>query len=238
MNLSVYLIMVKTWKPTLLDLRLSFVIALIFPFIAQFLYLKTGALIPMVLYYGLVWGICIWRRGSTGYFNNQKTMYPKAFLMNVGIILMSLICAYFARIVNVHPNTSGIILTALVWATINAASEQLLWIYIFESWDLYLPWTEENKKKNWAYRIIGLILFSAFVGTIHTMYWVNFLHTVDSTMLIGVIFILLTTISGFLHLVVWRKGNEMIYTFIPHFLLNLLPLFWTGYSIIPYLLNF
>ena len=97
--------------------------------------------------------------------------------------------------------------------------------------------TAQNKKRNWLFRIIGLILFSAFVGTIHTMYWVNFLHTVDSSMLIGVIFILLTTVSGFLHLVVWRQGNQMIYTFIPHFLLNFIPLLWTGYSIIPYLLN-
>ena len=229
--------MVEPWKPTLLDLGLSFVIALTFPFIAQFLYLKTGALIPMVLYYGLAWGICKWRRGSTGYSHSSKKKYPSAFLLNMGVILMSLICAYFARIVNVHPNTMGVILTALIWATINAASEQLLWIYIFESWDLYIPWTEKNKKKNWLYRAIGLILFTAFVGTIHTMYWVNFLHTVDSSMLIGVIFILLTTISGFLHLVVWRKGNQMIYTFIPHFLLNFIPLLWTGYSIIPYLLN-
>ena len=27
----------------------------------------------------------------------------------------------------------------------------------------------------------------------------------------------------------------MVYTFIPHFILNLLPLLWTGYSIVPYL---
>ncbi|MHA1618452.1 MAG: hypothetical protein ACTSVZ_04160 [Promethearchaeota archaeon] len=229
--------MEKAWSPTALDLGLSALIAIAFPFIAQFLYFKTGALTPMIIYYGLAWGICKWRRGSTGYFNSFKTKYNRPFLVNVGVILLSLICAYFARIVNVHPNTTGVILTALIWATINAASEQLLWIYIFESWDLFLPWTEENKKKNGIYRAIGLILFTAFVGTIHTMFWVNFLHTVDASVLIGVIFILLTTVSGFMHLVVWRKGNQMIYTFIPHFLLNLVPLFWTGYSIIPYLLN-
>jgi hypothetical protein len=29
----------------------------------------------------------------------------------------------------------------------------------------------------------------------------------------------------------------MVYTFIPHFLLNLVPLFWTGYSILPFLIK-
>jgi hypothetical protein len=34
---------------------------------------------------------------------------------------------------------------------------------------------------------------------------------------------------------VWRESNQMIFTFIPHYLLNLLPFFWTGYSLLPYL---
>ncbi|WP_158301057.1 hypothetical protein [Thermotoga maritima] len=46
---------------------------------------------------------------------------------------------------------------------------------------------------------------------------------------------LMTTISGFIHIVVWRQSGNMVFTFIPHFLLNLGPLFWTGYSIVPYL---
>ncbi|WP_371806738.1 hypothetical protein [Candidatus Lokiarchaeum ossiferum] len=229
--------MEETWKPKPIDLGLSLVIAIAFPFIAQYLYSKTGALIPMILYYSLAWGISKWRRGSTGYFNAFKIKYPKTFLVNVGVIIASLICAYFARIVDDDPNITGVILTALIWATINAASEQLLWIYIFESWDLYLPWIEETKKRNWVYRIFGLLFFSAFVGSIHTLYWVNFLHTVDSTQIFGIIFVLLTTVSGFLHLIVWRKSNQMIFTFIPHFMLNLIPLLWTGYSILPYLLN-
>ena len=229
--------MITAWKPTRLDLVLSGIIAISFPFIANFLYLQTGALIPMLIYYGLAWGICKWRRGSTGYFNTFQKKYPRAFWVNVGVILLCIICAYLAPIIDENPSIGGVIFTGLVWATINAASEQLLWIYIFEAWDLYLPWTAENKTKNWVYRVIGLILFSAFVGMIHTMYWILFLHTVDSTVFFGVIFVLLTTISGFLHLVVWRKGNQMILTFIPHFMLNLIPLFWTGYSMLPYLWN-
>jgi hypothetical protein len=221
---------IKTpWSPSKPDLVFSIIITILLPFLAQFLYLKTGAFIPMVLYYGIAWGIVKWRRGSTGYFNQLPKKIPKSFYFSVGVILLCLICAYYARIITTPKDITGIILTAIFWATINAATEQLLWIYIFESWDLY------PSQKPRIFRIIGLILFSAFVGLIHTMYWIQFLHTVDSSMTIGIIFVLLTTVSGFLHLIVWRKSNHMIFTFIPHFLLNLIPLFWTNYSIIPFL---
>lgn len=223
------------WQPTNLDLILSIVLALGFPFLANVLYSQFHALLPMLLYYGLAWGIVKWRRGSTGYTNKAKQKFPLYFVINVGVIGISLIFAYFARIVQAEPNLGGIVVTALIWAPLNAASEQLLWIYIFDSWDLYLRHPSKPKNRQWAFRIVGLLLFTAFVGMIHTFFWVNFLHTVDSSNLFGVLFVIGTTISGYLHIVVWRTTNQMIYTFIPHFMLNLFPLFWTFYSIVPYL---
>ncbi len=230
--------MLDEWKPKPIDLVFSAVIAISLPFLSQMLYTNTGALIPMLSYYGIAWMLVKWRRGSSGYFNKSKEKPPISFFINLGVIGVSLIFAYFARIKTENPQLIGVILTGLIWATVNAASEQLLWIYIYESWDLYFSRSLENKTKRVIFQIIGLLLFTVFVGLIHTMFWVNFLHTVDASTIFGVIFVLLTTISGFLHLVVWRQSNQMIFTFIPHFLLNLLPLFWTGFSIIPYLLVF
>lgn len=227
--------MIQEWKPQTFDLILSVLFAIGFPFLAQILYLTTGALVPMLIYYAIAWGISKWRRGSTGYFTKLKGKPPIAFFVNLGVVIISLVFAYYARVVVVDVNIVGVILTGLIWATINASSEQILWIYIFEAWDLHPSRTKENKK-NLLYSIIGLILFTSFVGLIHVMFWVNFLHVVDSQTIFGIIFVFLTTVSGFLHLVVWRKSNQMIYTFIPHFILNLIPLFWTGFSIIPYLL--
>jgi hypothetical protein len=227
--------MTNEWKPTNVDLVLAAGISILLPLIAQFLYLKTGAFIPMLLYYGLAWGLVKWRRGSIGYFNSIPLKFPIAFFINIGVILLSLVCAFLAPIVNPNPDIEGTIITALIWAPLNAATEQILWIYIFEAWDLYNEKNSEQKGKSGVFSIIGLILFSTFVGMIHTMYWVQFLHVVDSTQVIGIIFVLLTTISGFLHIVVWKKSNKMILTFIPHFLLNLIPLFWTKFSILPYL---
>ena len=91
---------------------------------------------------------------------------------------------------------------------------------------------------NIACRIIGLLLFSAFVGLIHTSFWVQFLHIVQAGTLLGTLFIVLTSLSGFLHILVWRQSRQMVFTFIPHLMLNLVPIFWTNYSIIPYLFHF
>jgi hypothetical protein len=83
--------------------------------------------------------------------------------------------------------------------------------------------------------VIGLLFFSTFVGLIHTSFWVQFLNTVQAGTLFGTLFIVLTSLSGFLHIVVWRQSKQMVFTFIPHLILNLVPIFWTNYSIIPYL---
>ncbi|MBI9050112.1 MAG: hypothetical protein JEZ00_11875 [Anaerolineaceae bacterium] len=225
------ILVMAQWHPKKLDLALAVLIALLLPLVAGLLYGLTGALLPMLLYYGLAWGIVKWRRGSTGYFNPFPKKITPFFYVNLGVILCSLIFAYLARNQFSDSNSIGILITVLIWAPLNAASEQLLWIYLFESWDLY------PAKPRPAFRLIGLTLFTAFVGLIHTMFWAKFLDTVDPKQIFGLAFILLTTVSGFLHLVVWRKSNQMILTFIPHFMLNLIPIFWTNYAILPFLIR-
>lgn len=219
------------WRPQKLDLGLAVLIAGLLPITFGFLYDLTGALLPMLLYYGCAWAVVKWRRGSTGYFNPLPKRITGYFYINLLVIFSSLVFAYLAR--NVFPSTQpgGILITAFIWAPLNAAGEQLLWIYIFESWDLY-PITPRP-----LFRWVGLFLFTTFVGLIHIMFWAKFLETVHPDGFFGLLFILLTTASGFLHLVVWRKSNHMILTFIPHFLLNLVPLLWTHYSIVPYLVQ-
>ncbi len=233
--------MSKKWQPDKTDLLLATLIAIAYPFIARTLYNKTGALIPMLIYYGLAWGVFFWRRGETGYkkkFSNP----PVWFYINLLFIIIAVVIGYFARIEHEQENNYGMFLTASIWAPINAASEQLLWIYIFESWDLYFPSEESkntkgNKKKSIIGKTIGLILFSIFVGMIHTFFWVSFLHTIEPAQALGMIFVAITSITGFLHIIVWRQSKQMFYTFIPHFILNLIPTIYTGYSILPYLIS-
>jgi len=224
--------MYKSWEPAKLDLVLAAGVAIFLPFVAGFLYSRTGAFLPMLLYYGLAWGLVKWRRGTIGYRNAFPAKPPLIFYLNVGVILCSLLCAWLSPIVNRSIQPLGMLLTALVWAPLNAATEQILWIYIFEAWDLY------PKKVDIVYRVIGLLLFSTFVGLIHTSFWVQFLHTVQAGTLFGTLFIVLTSLSGYLHLLVWRQSRQMVFTFIPHLILNLAPIFWTNYSIIPYLFRF
>jgi len=223
-----------TWRPSKIDLLLSALIAVGFPALAGFLLGRGGALIPMLLYYGTAWALSVFRRGGSGYRLEIPPAPPASFYVNVMVILVALVCANIAGIRIDRPAYAGVILTALVWAPVNAASEQLLWLYIFDSWDLYGA-TRFRGAARLAMRGAGLALFTLFVGTIHTIFWARLLKTVEPASIFGIAFILATTISGFLHIVVWRRSGRMIYTFIPHFLLNLVPMFWTGYSMLPYL---
>jgi hypothetical protein len=222
----------QSWSPAKLDLALAAGIAISLPFAAGFLYDRTGAFIPMLIYYGLAWGVVKWRRGSTGYGNSFPHRPPRAFYLNVGLILVGLICAWMAPITHPDAQPLGVWLSALIWAPVNAATEQILWIYIFDAWDLYPP------QLRLAYRLLGLFFFSAFVGLIHALFWVEFLHTVQAGTLFGTIFVVITSLTGFIHIIVWRQSRQMVFTFIPHFLLNLLPFFWTNYSMVPYLFQF
>lgn len=194
--------------------------------------IKQPGTLPMVINYTLAWGIVKWRREYTGYFHKNAGKPPIVFSINLAVIGAALIFAYRARVAVSSPDTVGIIITALCWATISASSEQLLWIYIFESWDCF---TQANRKT--LMRIAGLGFFTLFVGMIHIRFWTLFGEAADPKFTAGIIFVILTSISGYLHLILWRKSSRMIYTFIPHFLLTLVPLFWTGYSILPYLIR-
>jgi hypothetical protein len=224
-----------TWRPAKTDLLVSALMAACFPALAGFLLGRGGALVPMLLYYGAAWALGALRRGGSGYRLEIPPVPPVSFYVNVAVIVATLACAYAAGIRLESPEPAGILLTALVWAPVNASSEQLLWLYIFDSWDLYGA-ARFGRAGRLAMRAAGLGLFTLFVGTIHTLYWARFLKTVEPASAFGLMFILGTAVSGYLHIVVWRKSGRMVFTFIPHFLLNLAPLFWTGYSILPYLL--
>jgi hypothetical protein len=253
------------WKPTKLDLILSAGIAISLPILAHYLFQFTGALIPLLIYYSLAWILPIWRRKGTGYNTKGFRKHQIAFYINTALIIICLVFLYLGKIIPDEISITGAILTALIWAPINASSEQLLWIYIFESWELYpialaskitkgldseiinestsestdnADSNSSNKAKIWIFRIIGVIFFSCFVGLIHIMFWANFLHLVDQSSIFGILFIILSTITGFMHIIVWKKSKNMLFTFIPHLLLNAIPIIWTTYSIIPYLINF
>jgi len=222
------------WKPSGLDLVLSSVLAFGLPLLAGLLLKTLGALVPMVVYYGSAWGVCIWRRGTSGYSLRQVRRPPVSFWVHLAVIGLSLVFAWSARIVELNPDPIGVVFTAIVWTVANASSEQLLWIYLFDSWDLRSI-GQNNTTKRLVMRLCGLLLFSAFAGLIHMTYWARFLHTVKADTPAGILFVLSTIVSGYLHIVVWRQSKNMLYTFIPHFILNFVPLLWTGYSILPYL---
>jgi len=56
------------FKPRYIDLLLATVAAIRLPIFASLVLGMTGALIPLVLYYGVFsWGVVRWRRGAVGF---------------------------------------------------------------------------------------------------------------------------------------------------------------------------
>ena len=102
------------WQPAKLDLGLAAGTALALPLVAGILYRQTGAFLPMLLYYGLAWGLVKWRRGATGYGNPMPARPPLAFYLNVGVIVVGLICAWLSPIITSDIQPVGVLLTALV----------------------------------------------------------------------------------------------------------------------------
>ncbi len=87
----------------------------------------------------------------------------------------------------------------------------------FNSWDLF-KMDQFGRAGRIAMRISGLLLFTIFVGTIHSLFWAKFLHTVDPDSSLGIIFIIVISVSGYLHILVWRKkGGDVIHPYSPFY---------------------
>jgi hypothetical protein len=65
----------ENYRPKKVDLLIAVVAALVIPVIAGYFFDLTGALIPMVMYYGLFAILIVrWRRGSLGYAIDRENM--------------------------------------------------------------------------------------------------------------------------------------------------------------------
>jgi len=123
----------------------------------------------MILDYSIAWGIVKWRRGSTRYFNSSTTKVFRFFIVNILVVSLALVFAYQARIIATDTSTTGVLFMIFIWEPINASSDQLLWIYLFEVRDL-LPAAESTTFRKFGFKSIGMLLFTSFVGMIHVLF--------------------------------------------------------------------
>ncbi len=103
------------------------------PILCSKLYESTGALLPLVIYYGVFcYGIVKWRKGSLDYRWPEKLISP----LFIGLFIIQLLIFYSVSKLIIPAegcSRGGFILTLIIWAPLNAFAEQLLWLYVYDA---------------------------------------------------------------------------------------------------------
>jgi hypothetical protein len=230
------------FQPTYLDLVLATLAAIGLPFAAGFLFNVTGALIPLVLYYGVFcWAIVKWRRGAVGYEMNRGAIRTQfaGYLSPIFVIILilQLILVGFEFITAQQVldfNLLGFIITLAIWPPLNAFSEQLIWMYTFDS---YAEFFKEGPKRKGMIALGGL-LYVTLISLIHLLFWISFLPEGQYVFPFSELFVPIQTVIAIGYIFLYRRAKSMWPLGIIHVLINITSIALSGYSILPFLLVF
>lgn len=231
----------ENYQPKSLDLAIAIIASIAMPIIVGYLFDFIGALVPMAIYYGLFAILIVrWRRGSLDYqiqWGNIRKQF-RSYLMPLFLVLFLLqtvlvITSWFTLIRVEILNPIGWILTLLIWAPINAFSEQLIWLYTFDSFAEYY----KDGRKRSIMVFIGGALYIALIGMIHVLFWSKFLLESSYLFIFTQIFFIIQFIIPIGYIFLYRRTGSMWPLGIIHVFLNLSGVLFSGYSILPYLLT-
>lgn len=227
------------YSPTALDLVLSVLAALAMPVACSILYPFVGAFGSLILYYGLFcFFIVKCRRGRLGYelekgsiLQQFRGYVSRTFLLVMGAQLILVLNSYFIleRVTPIDP--IGFLLTLALWAPINAFAEQLIWMYVFDS---YADFYKEGPRRT-ILIVIGILLYVALIGLIHALFWSQFLLESAPISPFSQIFFALQFVVSFGYIFLYRESESMWPLGIIHLILNVTGIIFSGYSILPYL---
>jgi hypothetical protein len=218
------------FRATNVDLVTASVIALGLPFATSWLYTATGgATASLILYYVVCCVIVVlWRKRTLDY--QRPARWPWALLGLSLLLPLANAALNWGTLPNAHAPLWGLLVTALVWAPMNAALEQLSWFYVFDAWRN--RWTAGNLR--WVGLVAGALLLVTLVGLIHILFWAKFLPVATNAplgFLTPILNLVLTAAYGALY----YRSRSMWPVFIIHYLVNLQLVLIGGYSIVPYL---
>ncbi len=221
------------FRATNLDCLLALVIAFVLPVACGLLYPLTGAIVPLILYYGLCCiGVVKWRRGTLEY-RRPKTWALPIFLMMIAMQLIQQIISLVLVKRVPSPDTVGVFISLIVWAPLNALMEQLSWIYCYDAF------ASRFSKRNQRIigNIIGIILMLSLVGLIHVFFWAKFTPEYSATSSFFPVFMALQFATTGLYIVLYRKARSMIPLALVHIISDVGLVLLPGFSILPYLLR-
>lgn len=224
------------FEPNNVDLVLAIFTAILMPFILEIVYVFTGALIPMIIYYGIFCILLVkWRKKSLDY------RFPKkwAFSFFIMFLIAQIATQIFAALCTIPSNASSfeIFLTAVIWAPINAFMEQLSWIYVFDS--IALRFSQNNRKKKIIGIVIGTLLTFTLVALIHIVFWSQFLMEINSSIIPWYyLFMAFQFINTTGYIVMYKKTNSMLPSALLHLIMDVSGVLIATYSIVPFLFKF
>jgi hypothetical protein len=184
--------------------------------------------VPLILYYGVFCvAIVLWRKKSLDYVRPVSW----SFKLFVGLLALQLFVQTIAylTIIPVNDPREGVLLTLLIWVPINAAMEQLLWVYIFDAFET--RWTE--RRKRFIGGVIGMLMAVIFVGLIHVMFWSKFLPSFESITPWSQIFLIAQFLITPGYLLLYRRTGSMWPVFAIHIIADAVLVLGAMYSIWP-----
>ena len=229
-----------SFRPGRPDLVIALFAAVGLPLLLGYTYDVSGALIPMLIYYVVFcWGIVKWRRGKLDYGIKRGPLLSKVkrcatpLFFTILALQVVLVMASYATVIRVSPvNQFGWLVTLFVWAPVNAMSEQLIWLYTFDTYANY----HVNGRKRVAMAAIGTLLYLSLIGLVHAFFWGKFLLGSTYAFFWTQIFFPIQFIIPIGYVFLYRQTKGMWPIAVIHFLLDFAPVLFSGYSILPYLL--
>ena len=222
------------FKSTNLDIVLAIIAAVGFPILCGKLYDITGALLPIVIYYGIFcYALVKWRKGTLDYRWPKKLLTP----LFIGLFVIQVLIAYCANKLAIPIEESylgGFILTLIIWAPINAFAEQLVWIYVYDAFANRF----EGKTLKILFSGLGIVFYWTMIALIHILFWSKFLMEFHNTSPYWQIFMGLQYPLTIGYIMIYRKTKSMYPIALLHLFQDVTGLLAaTGYSIIPYLIK-
>ena len=219
------------FKSTNLDILIVIIATIGLPILCGKLYAGTGALLPMVIYYGVFcFGVVKWRKGTLDYRWPEKLISP----LFIGLCIIQLIIFYVVikTVISYEESSlNGFLLTLLVWAPVNAFAEQLLWIYIYDTFANRV----EGKKLKIVFSGLGILFYWGFIALIHILFWAKLLMEFDHVSPYYQIFMGLHYPLTIGYLMIYRKTKSMYPIALLHLFQNFTGVLLSGYSIAPHL---
>lgn len=214
-------------RTTNLDLLLASVIAVGLPFVSAWLLRWTGgALVSLVLYYGVCCLFIVrWRKGTFDYRWPER--WPWALFLASLLVPLAITAINWGAYPNYQASIGGFLLTLLVWAPLNAALEQLSWVYVLDAWRNRWP----AGPLRWVGLAIGVLLLLTLIGLIHVLFWILFLPEAQPTRW-SVLSIPLNFVLTLTYVLLYYRSRSMWPVFFVHLLTDVQLVVLARYSIV------